>query len=77
MALRHVDEIEVMLDSFLITLHCTASTVTLDTDIVKVNRLQLYLLTAVVPITTISHNLGIEIQDLNTTGQVWQFARGL
>ena len=68
MALRPVDEIEVILDSFLITLHCTASAVTADTDVVRVNRFRLYLLTAVVHITTISRNLGIEIQDLNTTG---------
>ena len=68
MALRPADEIEVILDSFLCTLHSTASAVTANTDVVRVNRFGLYLLTAVVPITTISHNLGLEIQDVNTTG---------
>ena len=68
MALRSPEEIEVILDSFLCTLHSTASVVTADTDVVRVNRFPLYLLTAVVPITTISHNLGLEIQDVDTTG---------
>ena len=67
MALRPVDKIEVILDSFLCTLQSTASAVAADTDVVRVNRFRLYLLTAVVPITTISHNLGLEIQDVDTT----------
>ena len=38
MALRPGDEIEVILDGFLCTLHSTASAVTTDTDVVRVNR---------------------------------------
>ena len=68
MALRSVEEIEVILDTFLCMLHSTASAVTGDADVVRVNRFQMYLLTVVVLITTISHNLGLEIQDVNTTG---------
>ena len=38
MALRSVEEIEVILDTFLCMLHSTASVVTSDTDLVRVNR---------------------------------------
>ena len=69
MALRPVDEIAVILESFQCTLHSTVSAVRQDTDVVRVNRFRLFLLTAVVPITTISHNLGLERQDIDTTGQ--------
>ena len=69
MALRPVDEIAVILKSFQCTLHPTVSAVRQDTDVVRVNRFRLYLLTAVVPIITISHNLGLERQDIDTTGQ--------
>ena len=68
MALRPVADIEVILDSFLCTLHTTVSAVQADTDPVRVNRFRLYILTTVVPITTISCNLGLEIQDVDTTG---------
>ena len=66
MALRSVEEIEVILDTFLCMLHTTASVVTGDTDVVRVNRFRMYLLTAVIPIKTISHNLGLEIQNVDT-----------
>ena len=69
MALRPVDEIAVILESFQCTLHSTVSVVRQDTDVVRVNRFRLYLLTAVVPITTISCNLGLDRQDVNATGQ--------
>ena len=68
MPLRSVEETEVILDTFLCTMHSTASAVTGDTDVMRVNRFQMYLLTAVVPITIISHNLGLEIRNVNTTG---------
>ena len=69
MALRPVDEIAVVLESFQRTFNSTVSAVRQDTDVVRVNRFRLYLLTTVVPITTISHNLGLERQDVDTTGQ--------
>ena len=68
MALRPGDEIAVILNIFQCTLHSIVSAVRQDTDVVRVNRFRLYLLTAVVPITTISHILGIERQDIDTTG---------
>ena len=68
MALRSVEEIEVILDTFLCMLHSTASAVTGDTDVMRVNRFPMYLLTTVVPITTISPYLGPEIQNVDTTG---------
>ena len=68
MALRPVDEIAVILDRFQCTLHSTVNAVRQDTDVVRVNRFRLYFLTAVVPITTISCNLKLESQDINTTG---------
>ena len=69
MALRPVDEIAVILESFQCSLHSTVSAIRQDTDVVRVNRFRLYLLAAVVPITTISCNLGLERQDIDTTGQ--------
>ena len=57
MALRPVADIEGILDSFLCTLHTTVSVVQVDTDHVRVNRFRLYILTAVVPMTTISQKL--------------------
>ena len=69
MALRPIDEIAVILDSFQCTLHSTVSVVRQNTDVVRVNRFRLYLLTAVVPIRTISCKLGLERQDIDTTGQ--------
>ena len=59
---------KLQLDSFQCTLNSTVSVVRQDTDVVRVIRFRLYLLTAVVPITTISCNLGLERQDVNTTG---------
>ena len=68
MPIRPVLEIEV-LDSFICTVHATVSAVAGDTDLVRLNRFKLYLLTAVVPVTTISHGLGLEPdQYVNTTG---------
>ena len=69
MALRSAHEIAVFLESFQYTLYSTVSAVRQDIDVVRVNRFRLYLLTAIVPITTISHNLGLERRDVNTTGQ--------
>ena len=68
MALRPMDEIAVILENFQCTLHSTVSAVRQDTDVVRVNRFRLYLLIALVPITTLSCNLGLERQDVNITG---------
>ena len=68
MPIRPVLEIDVVLDSFICTVHATVSAVAGDTDIVRVNRFKLYLLTAIVPVTTISRDLGLEDQHVNTTG---------
>ena len=43
-------EIDVVLDSFTCTVHATLSAVAGDTDLVRVNRFKLYLLTAMVPL---------------------------
>ena len=58
------------------TVHTTVSAVAGDTDLVRVNRFKLYLLTAIVLVTTISHGLGLEPdQHVNTTGKALQFAK--
>ena len=69
MPIRPVLEIDIVLEDFICTVHATVSTVASDTDLVRVHKFKLYLLTAVVPVTTISHGLGLEPdQDVNTTG---------
>ena len=50
MPIRPVLEIDIILDSFICTVHATVSAVAGDTDLVRVNRLKLYLLTAIVPV---------------------------
>ena len=67
-ALRPVGEIEVILDSFICSLHTTVSAVRADTNVVRINRFRLYPLTAVVSVTTISRNFRLETQDVNTSG---------
>ena len=67
--IRSVTEIDEFLESFICTVHATLSAVSSDTDWERVNRFKLYLLTAAVPITTISHGLGLEAeQHVATTG---------
>ena len=67
--LRSVTEIDEFLESFICTVHVTLSAVSSDTDWERVNRFKLYLLTAAVPITTISHGLGLEAElHIATTG---------
>ena len=69
MPIRSILEIAVVLDSFICTVHATVSAVAGDTDLVRVHQFKLYLLTAVVPLTTISHGLGLEPdQHVDTTG---------
>ena len=69
MPIRPVLEIDIVLEDFICTVHATVSAVASDTDLVRVHKFKLYLLTAVVPVTTISHGLGLEPdQDVNTTG---------
>ena len=68
MALRPMDEIAVILENFQCMLHSTVSAIRQDTDVVRVNRFRLYLLTAPVPITSLSCNLGLERQDVDITG---------
>ena len=78
MPIRPVLEIDVVLDSFICTVHTTLSAVAGDTDWVRVNRFKLYLLTAVVPLTTISHGLGLEPdQHVNTTGISSEVCKGI
>ena len=60
--IRSVTEIDEFLESFICTVHATLSAVSSDTDWERVNRFKLYLLTATVPITTISHGLGLEAE---------------
>ena len=67
--IRPVLEIDVVLESFICTVHATISAVARHSDLVRVNRFKLYLLTAVVPVTTISTGLGLEYdQHVDTTG---------
>ena len=69
MPIRPVLEIEVVLDNFICTVHATVSAVAHDTDLVRVNRFKLYLLTAVVPVMTLSSDLSLEPdQHVDTTG---------
>ena len=67
--IRPVLEIDVILDSFICTVHATISAVAGDTDLVRVNRFKLYLLTAIILVTTISCGLSLEPdQHVDTTG---------
>ena len=67
--IRPVLEIDVVLESFICTVHTTISAVACDSDLVRINRFKLYLLTAVVPFTTVSSGLGLEHdQHVDTTG---------
>ena len=67
--IRPVLEIDIVLDSFICTVHATVSAVAGDTDLVRVNRFKLYLLTTIVPLTTISRGLSLELdQHDDTTG---------
>ena len=76
--IRPVLEIDIVLDSFICTIHATVSAVAGDTDLVRVNRFKLYLLTAVVPFTTISHGLGLEPdQHVNTTSTSSAVCQGI
>ena len=66
--MRPVMEIDVVFESFICTVCTTISAVAGDSDLVRVNRFKLYLLTAVVPVTTISTSLGLEHdQHVDTT----------
>ena len=67
--IRPVMEIDVVFESFICTVCTTISAVAGDSDLVRVNRFKLYLLTAVVPVTTISASLGLEHdKHVDTTG---------
>ena len=67
--IRPVLKIDVVLESFICTLHATISAVAQDSNLVRVNRFKLYLLTAMVPVTTISTGLGlVHDQHVDTTG---------
>ena len=67
--IRPVLEIDVVLESFICTVHATISAVAHNSDLVRVNRFKFFLLTAVVPFTTISSGLGLEHdQHVDTTG---------
>ena len=69
MPIRPVLEIDIVLEGFICTVHATVSAVASDTDLVRVHKFKLHLLTAMVPVTTISHGVGLEPdQDVNTTG---------
>ena len=69
MPITPVLEKDIVLDNFICTVHATVSAVTHDTDLVKVNRFKLYLLTAVVPVMTLSSGLGLEPdQHVDTIG---------
>ena len=62
-------EIDVVFESFICTICATISAVAGDSDLVRANRFKLYLLMAVVPVTTISTSLGLEHdQHVDTTG---------
>ena len=67
--IRPVMEIDVVFESFICTVFTTISAVAGDSNLARVNRFKLYLLTAVVPVTTISTSLGLEHdQHVDTTG---------
>ena len=70
-------EVNVVLDSFTCTVPATVSAVAGDTDFVRVNRFKLYLLTAIVPVTTISCGLGLEDQHVDTTGTSSAVCQGI
>ena len=80
--IRPVLEIDVVLESFICTVHATISAVAHDSDLLRVNRVKLYLLTAMVPVTTISIGLGLEHgQHVDTTDtssavsqRIWQIS---
>ena len=74
--IRSVLEIEVVLDSFICTVHTTVSEVAGDTDFVRVHRFKLYLHTALVPLTTISMVLAWnQINMLTQQAQALQSAK--
>ena len=76
--IRPVLEINVVLDSFICTVHATLSAVAGDTDWVKMNRFKLYLLTATVPLTTISCGLGLEPdQHVDIMGTSFEVCKGI
>ena len=76
--IRPVVEIDVVLDSFICTVYANVSAVASDTDLVRVNRFKLYLLSAVVPLTTISHGLSLEPdQHVDTTGTSSAVCQGI
>ena len=76
--IRTVTEIYEFLESFISTVHATLSAVSRDTDWERVNRFKLYLLTATVPITMISHGLGLEPeQHVNTMGTSSEVCKGI
>ena len=76
--IRPILEIDIVLDSFICTAHATVSAVAGDTDLVRVNRFKLYLLTAAVPLTIISHALCLEPdQHVNTTGTSSAVCQGI
>ena len=76
--IRPVVEIDVVLDSFICTVYANVSAVASDTDLVRVNRFKLYLLGAVVPLTTISHGLSLEPdQHVDTTGTSSAVCQGI
>ena len=78
MPIRPALKIDIVLDSFICTIHTTVSAVAGDTDLVRVNRFKLYLLTAVVPLTTISCGLGLEPdQHVDTTGTSSAVCQGI
>ena len=67
--IRPVLEIDVVLESFIYTVHTTISAVARDSNLVRVNRFKFFLLTAVVPFITISSSLGLEHdQHVDTAG---------
>ena len=78
MPIMPVLEIDVILDSFICTVYATLSAVAGDTDLVRVNRFKLYLLSAMVPITTISCGLGWEPdQHVDMTGTSSEVCKGI
>ena len=75
---RSVTEIDEFLESFICTVHATVSAVSSDTDWEGVNRFKLYLLTAALPITAISHGLGLEPeQHVNKMGTSSEVCKGI
>ena len=76
--IRTVTEIDEFLESFICTVHATLSAVSSDTDWERVNRFKLYLLTAAVPITMISHGLRLEPeQHVDTMGTSSEVCKGI